>query len=74
MIRNEFPKYLYLHKNGNIIEKTVRVCETNTTPEEYFSGPNVLEYAKIFNREEDVECRQRFEEEYNAGHKRPKNR
>lgn len=45
-------RYFYLHRNGTIIEKSVHVCETNTTPEEYFAGDLVLGYWKVSTMEE----------------------
>jgi hypothetical protein len=50
-----YPKYLYEHTNGKIIEKVAYVCEYNTTPEEYFESPFVKRYARINNEKEEKE-------------------
>ena len=42
--------YYYLHENGDIIHKTQTVVEFNMTPKQYFKGPNVIKWWKIYNR------------------------
>ena len=44
--------YIYLHKNGTLIDKPAAVCETNTTPYEYFDSPFVQNWWKVEDEED----------------------
>ena len=52
-----YPKYLYEHTNGKIIEKVSNIFINGMTPEDYFDSPFVKRWAKIESEEQEKSFR-----------------
>lgn len=47
MSKSNYPYYIYLHTNGNLIAKVAYVVDKYSSPKEYFNSPYVKKWWKV---------------------------